>query len=552
MKNQPSIFLSLTCVFSLAITPLFSPSGQSPATDFVYNDVDAYESNTLLLQNLLDQGGVLHLDNPGGNSTLYIDQVHLRQNIQVQGNGLVIKRAPVLASILSLNQLKWHRLMYTQKTVPVDSIRVEDLTLDGSLLEMGIPYSNYEVEQSALLFLASASQMNVELDRCHFRNNGGDGVHVRMNIQFKMTHCSGTDCFRGVLTSTGGNSVLMVDHLDTFGPNIPTGIDFETDGGGGPNGNIFTVKAHLSNLNIDTDFDLGVKDGSSILIENLNLRAPGFWVSLENSEATFNHCTIRNGNIDRNLGRIRAYHNLTFNHCSFIAVGPEGGRKSCLPIVEDAGFTQQNLRFNNCEFVADRNSLGADLVSAVPLEVSRLDRYNTKTFSYCAFDASLDYGIHTYQGTCGVGRGNKVIIDHCLFQSDYGLYFRGQANHPFDLTISDTEFKGAHAMYLRVFPPTQFENAIRFQNVELAEAHNRIITRANNLDTALKNYGYRKIIGQQVPTGNTHGFPGDEYHYQGQIWLCTKAGYFYGVEAPDCEPLPTNYQLETSQWKPLN
>lgn len=516
----------------------------------VYNEESAYLSNTTILQDLLDQGGAVSLENPCGNSVLYIDRVDLNVDIVLNGNDLRVKRAPILGQLFTPAQLKFHRLFDVKtSTSTATSIAINNLIFDGSIFELNIPYQGYEIEHSALLFLNSNSSLNVALDNCHFYDNGGDAVHVHRNVNFSMTNSTATDCFRGGLTSTGGGSDIFVDGFITYGPNIPTGIDFELDGLGGPNNSIYTVTAELWNLSIDADFDIGVKDNSVIKVYDSKLRTPGLRLSFANSTGRFYRCYFPSGEVNANKARIRAYGDMSFEDCTFEAIGIGTAPISAAPMVLDAGYTNQTLSFNHCQFYTTNPPAAANPIAiGVPFEVSALSNNNTKVFRGCTFGENLTYGFQTYQGTCGAGRGGEFIVEGCDFQCAYPFYFRGHANYPIDLTIRCSNFDSDYFMYARTYTPNTGQNRIEFDDIYVQQSSNYIVTYASNLSQTLVNVGKRTIIGTSAPDDTTHGLIGDEYIFGNQKWVCTKAGYYYGVTGADCYPLSTSFADEPAEW----
>jgi len=423
---------------------------------FTYNDENAYLENTLILQNLINKtaiGNTLISPNPEGSSTLYIDKIKIDKNISIVGNNLVIKRAPILGHNMEPSKLKWHR-MFDMTGTEASDIRISDLILDGSIHELtdiyNVKYKNYEIEQSALLFVSkknapNQSTINILLDNCHFINSGADGIHIYRNVNATITNSSATDCFRGGLTFTGANSSIDVDGFNTYADCIPTGIDVEIDGKSFDGRH--TVQVSLKNMVLDSDFDIGVNDQSRVYVENINLLNPPLNLSFANSNAYFKNCTFVNDKIEYNNSHIRAYGNLTFDHCTFTAIESKSKGVSSVPIILDAGYKNQSIKFQHCTFNSNiENRENTKVIIGTPLEVSRLTNNNVKIFEDCSFGNNLSVGIQSFQGNCsngrnGSGRGSKVSIKDVLFNSYYPLRIDGDDTYGFSVEIECSTLK---------------------------------------------------------------------------------------------------------------
>jgi hypothetical protein len=275
--------------------------------------------DTVAIQRAVDQvtaagGGVVTF--PSG--TYMVTSVVIGPGMTLIGQGGVLKRPA--------SQGKWVRTLttgtYNSSGLSAPLV-IEGMKFDGNRQQQS-EYLQYQLEQAHMLMLyavdTSPGQLRAYVDRTTFRDGVADGVSVYTNVNVVITDSSAHDVFRGGLVVGGGNTDVIVDGFTTTGPELPTGIDFEIDGRG--YGGSLNVRAKLSNLDIDADFDMGVGDsnGSSVVVDNLVMRKGPFTSYTPNAKVLIKNSVLRFGGPDAyNRGGSDVYNRLVFPYDMTIA-----------------------------------------------------------------------------------------------------------------------------------------------------------------------------------------------------------------------------------------
>jgi Pectate lyase superfamily protein len=261
---------------------------------------DGVTDDTVAIQSAIDQaaaaGGGVIIFPPG---TYIVTSVNIRPGLTFIGQGGVIKRPA--------NQGKWVRTFTTdgypyKGDGPSEPLVLEGMIFDGNRQHQG-EYHNYELEQAHLLMLYAAAdspgQLRVYVDRSAFHDGVGDGISAFTNVNLSVTDVVATNVFRGGLVVGGGNTDVSVDGLTTTSTDLPTGVDFEVDGPGYQGS--YAVRATLSNLDIDADFDLGTAEksvGSSIAVDHLVMHKPPFTSFTPNAKVLITNSVLQFGGSD--------------------------------------------------------------------------------------------------------------------------------------------------------------------------------------------------------------------------------------------------------------
>jgi len=279
---------------------------------------DGLSDDTAAIQRAVDTvakagGGVVVF--PAGNYV--VRSVSIKPGITYQGyDGATILRPP--------NQDKWTRT-FTTENAPyegdVDSapLVVRGLIFDGNSGAQGT-YKGYEKEQAHLLFLNASPKRTGRLvsvvEGVTFRNGVADGVSTYTNTDTRVVNVRGENVFRGAVVLTGGNSKLSVDGLVTVGTNDATGVDVEVDAPGF--GNTKKVWVTMANMDLESDFDVAVADGSEVVIHDVISRRPPFYLSNYASTTTITNSSFAVGGADQYANRIVYAGNLTFDRVKFV------------------------------------------------------------------------------------------------------------------------------------------------------------------------------------------------------------------------------------------
>jgi Pectate lyase superfamily protein len=227
-----------------------------------------------------------------------VTSVKVRAGITFLGEGGIVKRPPM--------QGKWVRTFNTD-TDPYKGdemsppLVIQGMIFDGNRQAQS-EYRNYELEQAHMVMLqadvTSHGQLRAYVDQTTFLDGVADGLSIYTNVNAVVTDSFARDVFRGGLVVGGGNTDVVVDGFTTKGPDLPTGIDFEIDGPG--YGGSLTVRAKLSNLDIDADFDIGVGNsvGSTITVDRLTMHHGPFTSYTPNAKVLIKNSTLHFGGSD--------------------------------------------------------------------------------------------------------------------------------------------------------------------------------------------------------------------------------------------------------------
>lgn len=218
---------------------------------------------------------------------------------------------------------------FTTQNVPYEGdtdsrlLLLSGLTFDGSSSTQG-PYRSYERQQAHLVFLTAsprkAGRLKSIVQDVRFQNGVADGLSLFTNTDTVVNRVRGEDLFRGAVVLTGGYSKLLVTNLVTTGQTDATGLDVEVDARGF--GGTFRVDVVADTMDLDSDFDISVEDGSTVLVSNTTVGGPPFFLSARNSTMTIRNSTLAIGGADQYSNRIVYPGQLTFERVKF-QVGPD-------------------------------------------------------------------------------------------------------------------------------------------------------------------------------------------------------------------------------------
>jgi len=286
------------------------------------------------------------------------------------------------------------------------------------------------------------------------------------------------------------------------------------------------VELRLENLNLETWFDVGLSEGSTVVGKNVVAGAP-FNLVARNSTVRLDHCRFGVGRGNR----IVWPHDVIFNQCEFFATGAgalgSGINRSAAPMVawnlSTTAERQQNLTFNECIF-----SAGADVPENAVVygiltgwDVPAYHNVLTVTGGQITKKIQVGIGMESRGGTWRL-KGTRIAAVLPLrwtgFKDSLGEAYG-------DVRLDGVTIQSQQYMHIEGYPhPNQ--NRLEQQNITMDAAAN-YLTSSYGLE-GNRYAGGRRILGSQPPGGATHGLPGDIYRLQGSNaeWVCTKAGYF--------------------------
>ena len=454
-----------------------------------------------------------------------VSSIDVAPGLTLEGTGAVLKKLDM--------QSKWARTFTTQRHShegPTDSapLIVRGLAFDGNRLNQG-PYRNWEMEQQHSIFLTASGpgRLVASVEDCHFRDGVADGITVFTNVEVSIEGCSATDVFRGAVTVNGGNTEVHISGLRAGGVEHPSGIDIEISSRNfGYDGSLRT-RITADGLLLEGDFDVGLRDGSTFLGNNIHSYPGPFHLYGEDS-------TIRISNSVFGVGpqpgsRVVMPQDVTFSNCSFISVPADtsqpGGRYDGLRFQFHATIdslpiaaTGARVRILDCDFQLAPGIFDEDILTAIHgLEMAD-GRDNQILVRGGSVASGFDRGVH-------LGRGGTVRVQGMSVDADTAFSFSGWAGFPLDVTLDGVSFGPSVVVPENIFTHS-VGNTITHRNIFLDESQNQIATQngiVNNI------YRGRRVIEGVDPPVTTPGFVGDLYRLKVPVigetyeWLCTRS-----------------------------
>lgn len=165
----------------------------------------------------------------------------------------------------------------------------------------------------------------------------------------------------------------------------------------------------------------------------------------------------------------------------------------------------------------DGNLAEQDSTYAVYCEADRAERSNRLLVDGGRIPSGFDYGIY-------VAQGGNVALRHVEVRAATPLHLGSSAKWAIDALIDNVRIEGTERY--AVIPTHGPDHRFTHHNVLIDESVNRIET---SYGIARNQYlGSRTILGEDPPTGTTHGLLGDVYRLKKPTrgrayeWLCTR------------------------------
>ena len=320
------------------------------------------------------------------NKTYMVSQCYLYEGIHIEGNGATLKMLP--------NSPKTTRLLTMQNNYKyssdVDSkvITISNLVFDGNCDNQG-DFTNYEKEQQFGLFLEGNAQregrVRANISNCVFQNFCGDGMHFYTNTFVNCDNIIASQCFRGCVVVSGGNSVFNINNylnISDWG----NGLDIEVDVLG-YNGT--GIIANISNVTTNRPCDFG------------NIRS-------EDNKFNITNMNALGGRIN-----ITVYGDVCVSNSQFNKVETV----NCF-----------NVNFDNCVFNSEITGESINSLYTRSLDSTTAytrDKFNTKV-SNCVFKFHGEKGEGVI-GTSICGYLLNLSVNNCKFENsvDKAIYLNG-------------------------------------------------------------------------------------------------------------------------------
>ena len=179
----------------------------------------------------------------------------------------------------------------------------------------------------------------------------------------------------------------------------------------------------------------------------------------------------------------------------------------------------QSLKLIDCDFEVGPEIAEEDTTYAVYAEGDRAERNNRLLMTGGNIPAEFDYGVFLSQG-------GTVALRDTQIRAEKAMYLGSAAQWAIDAFIDNVRIEGSKTY--AVIPTHGTSNRFTHRDVVLDESVNVIETTYGISDNQY--VGSRTILGEEPPTGGTHGLLGDIYRLKipapGMTyeWVCTNGG----------------------------
>ncbi len=431
--------------------------------------------NTAFVQNVIDAAlkSPSHIASFEKGKIYWLSSVNLYPGLVLNGNGCTFKRLP--------NQGKWNRMLTTQQLKDQsrnDSMPliIENIILDGNRSNQG-EYKKYELEQQAILFLtgntSSSQRLKVIIKNITVQQSAADGVHIYVNTDAQITNCVFLDCFRGGITATGGYSKVSIDHCKFDGSDEKGYIQFEGTGKG-YNGS-YKIEGSLTNLTVNGNFDIAVKDSSYVYGRNIQCKPNGFvYFNFTNSIGLFDSCTFYISNSNGKINRIVRPHVLAFRDCTFYLYSNSQNQNQSeyfWPISFNTSYSQsarQIITFDKCKFLpGNAFPSGTNSTYALYVLADKTNLNNKLVISNSYIDPAFKYGVF-------FKRGGNFQIKNTSIQAINPIYL-GQTlgGYQINASINNLKVANKNKQYIKVNQLNP-ETSIQIDGVTSKEKLNQV------------------------------------------------------------------------------
>ena len=445
----------------------------------------------------------------------YVLGLQLRPGVNIVSNGLATLKKRPAGSVTDEAVLKWWRIAVTNDFNTAEKVahrcEIRNIVFDGNYNNMNWS-RGYTQEQGASLVVQANGTTEIDirakykLSNVHFKDSVGDGLLINANSDVLVDNMTATNCFRGGLVLTQGNSILVANNLVFENARLDIEVDWY-----GFN-QIWTVKVAITNYYQDkslkpTEFvggcDLGGRANSEFYFDNFNcytqptniITAGGSGNLAKSFEMRNSTLTLAEGGGGAN--RIINPANMLFDNVKFRLL--DNGFLSILTNFN--GYTlNDDYIFRNCS----AEQIGATLASQVFKIESQVTEHNGKMIldggDYSK--APLDYIVTQTLG-------GKTVFDNVKHAAKQAIAYRrvvgGYGSHVEFKRINDSSSKVAfYKAESSIADTTQHKTV--FDNSTMQSDFNILDTSSLGL---VQNS--RVIYGDTPPTSSVKTIVGDTY-----------------------------------------
>jgi hypothetical protein len=481
-----------------------------PIASSLFHKRETDRDDTERLQRLIDHchttQQALVLD--GG--TYYVVSLELPEGFVLNGNGSTFKKPKLLEAPyhFTVDQAKRTRMINFYHSGDVDSLptTIQNLTLDGSAWDMWDEPS-YDQEQASLIFCMAdstkAGKAKISIQNCHFQDNVSDGIHLFTNVDANISNCSSTDCFRGGLTITGGNTKVNASNFHFKSVTLEDGIDVEMSEAGYDGQ--YGQELNFSNFTLEAKLDIQLDSGSVLNLDNISIsQEKGDWTLGVGFDSVIyaSNCVFVNEKSSNNDSRLLLMGEAHFHNCSFLLRNTEPSMDyACFhiyPYDQDEPHQKGKawfVEFTHCRFAY----IGGE-PTHIPIGVTTNVSDNVHlVLDRCYFDSTLHYGADV--------QVNRLDAVNCRFNAqNVGILWNSNSYNPSNhLAINGVQVMNETVEYLYV---NGQDADILHENIFLTEQTNKL-----GGDIANSTFkGSRTIYVDHVPseTPVVQGLKGDK------------------------------------------
>ena len=465
----------------------------------------------------------------------YVLGLQLKPGVNIVSNGLATLKKRPASGVTDEAVLKWWRIAVTNDfntaTKAAHRCEIRNVVFDGNYNNMNWS-RGYTQEQGASLVIQANGTTEIDirakykLSNVHFKDSVGDGLLINANSDVLVDNMTATNCFRGGLVLTQGNSILVANNLVFENARLDIEVDWY-----GFN-QIWTVKVAITNYYQDkslkpTEFvggcDLGGSANSEFYFDNFNCytqptninTAGGSGNLAKSFEMRNSTLTLAEGYGGAN--RIINPANMLFDNVKFRLLD-----KGFLSILTNFnGYTlNDDYIFRNCS----AEQIGATLANQVFKIESQATEHNGKMIldggDYSK--APLDYIVNQTLG-------GKTVFDNVKHAATQAIVYRrvtsGYGSHVEFKRINNGSSKVAfYKVESSIANETQHKTA--FDNSTMRSDFNILGAGSHGL---VQNS--RVIYSDTPPTSSIKTIAGDTYRLNTPIggkpyeWVATKSEY---------------------------
>ena len=179
---------------------------------------DGETDDTTAIQAAINSGKYVCLT-PG--KTYIMRSVNIPHGLHINGQYSTLKRPNLKSDPYNWtdSQISWNRpfVIEGSNTNNLTTI-IENITFDGNAFEMWEPSDGYKYEHGTIIAISGNAtyRSRVKISGCKFINNFSSGMSIQNNAIVSIDSCEAYNCFMGIFTFVGVNSVLSATRFKSY------------------------------------------------------------------------------------------------------------------------------------------------------------------------------------------------------------------------------------------------------------------------------------------------------------------------------------------------